>query len=183
MNILKKYKLKIANWLLRREAKAVERKKEVHNFDDAKSVGVLFSAEQSDAFDVTNEFLHYLANKNLQIFVLGYIPKKDIPKEYLINSKINFLCKKDISWLNNKPKSHIASKFISREFDILFDLSSNEHFPLKYINNLSRAKFKVGKEPSDGKEYDFMINVQHNPELSYYVEQIKAYIEKLNKEK
>ena len=182
MNIVKKYKLKIANWLLRREVKAVKRKKEVHNFDDAKSVGVLFSVEEPSAFDVTNEFLHYLSQKKLQIFVLGYIPKKEIPKEYLMNSKINFFCKKDISWLC-KPKSHIATKFITRDFDILFDLSDNEHFPLKYINNLSRAKFKVGKEPTGGREYDFMINVRHNPQLSYYVEQVKEYIEKLNKEK
>ncbi|MGM0497730.1 MAG: DUF6913 domain-containing protein [Bacteroidota bacterium] len=179
---MKKYKLKIANWLLKKEVRAVKRKKEVHNFDDANSVGVLFSAEQPNAFDVTNEFLHYLAHKKLQIFVLGYIPKKEIPKEFLMNSKINFLCKKDISWIH-KPKSHVASKFITREFDILFDLSDIEHFPLKYINNLSRAKFKVGKEPTGGREYDFMINIRNNPQLSYYVEQVKEYIEKINKEK
>lgn len=182
MNIVEKYRLKIANWLLRKKAKAVERKKEVHNFDDAHSVGVLFSANEPTSFDITNEFLHFLSHKKLQIFVLGYIHQKEIPKEFLMNSKINFLCKKDVSFLY-KPKSHIAEKFITREFDILFDLSDNKHFPMKYINNLSHAKFKVGKEPTNGKEYDFMINLRHKPELNYYIEQIKEYIGRINKEK
>lgn len=182
MNIVEKYRLKIANWLLRKEAKALKRTKEVHNFDDAQSVGVLFSAEDPAAFDITNEFLHFLSHKKLQIFVLGYIHQKEIPKEFLMNSKINFLCKKDVSFLY-KPKSHIAEKFMAREFDILFDLSDNKHFSMKYINNLSHAKFKVGKEPTDGKEYDFMINLRHNSELNYYIEQIKEYIGRINKEK
>ena len=180
MNIVKKYKLKLANWLLKRELRHLKRNKAVHNFDDAETVGVLFSAQDPQAFDLTNEFLHFLAHKKLKIFVLGYIHEKEIPKEFLMNSKINFLCKKDINWLS-QPKSHIAEKFMSREFDILIDLSNNNHFLMKYINNLSQAKFKVGKEPSEGKEYDFMINLHENDDMQYYIEQIKAYIGKINK--
>ena len=180
MNTVKNLKLNIADWILRKKLKSVRRHKAVYNFDNAQTVGVLFSADDEKLFDVTNEFLHFLSQKKLKIFALGYIDQKEIPKEYLMNSKINFISRKDLSFFL-KPKSHIAEQFIARDFDLLFDLSDNQHFPMKYINNLSRAHFKVGKEPADGKDYDFMINLGNNKDPYFYLEQIKEYIGKINK--
>jgi hypothetical protein len=74
----------------------------------------------------------------------------------------------------------VAEEFISKNFDILFDLSACNYFPLEYIIKLSIAKFKTGRYTEQDNDYDFMINTGENMDLVYLIEQLKNYISILN---
>lgn len=178
---MKKIKLKLANWLLKRRQKATKRRKGVFNFDTAKTVGVLFSLDQNHSFKIIKDFLDFLASKKIQTFTLAYCPYKEIPDNYIGVSRINIFTAKDLNWLDI-PTDPIVEKFTTKHFDILFDLSPAGQFPSKYVNNLSQARFKIGIEANSGKEHDMMFRIENEQDTQYFVDQIKYYISRINKE-
>jgi len=180
VDILRKSKEKIGHWLLKRKQRHVEREKAVYNLDTARRIGVIFSLEEEKAFDLTNQFLNYLASQNIKVYALGYIPTKEIPPKLAPNSKINLFTRKDLNWYY-RPTHSIVQQFIDQDFDILIDLSKQSLLPLKFVNNLSRAKFKVGKESNNGREYDMMIRISEDQGLQYLIDQIKYYLSRINK--
>jgi len=180
VDIFRKPKEKIADWLLRKKQQKINREKTVHNFDTASRVGVIFSLEEEDAFDRTNQFLNFLAGQKIKVYALGYIPFKEIPPKVAPNSKINLFTRKDLNWYY-MPIHSIVQQFIEQDFDILIDLSSHRLLPLKFVNNLSRAKFKVGKESNNGRAYDLMIRIGEEQNLQYLIDQIKYYVTRINK--
>ncbi|MGM0529746.1 MAG: DUF6913 domain-containing protein [Bacteroidota bacterium] len=178
---MKKAKLKLANWLLRRRRKSFTRKKAVFNFDTAQTVGVLFSLDQSQSYQTIKEFLDFLAGKKLQTFTLAYCPEKEIPNNYIGVSRINIFTSQDLNWLYI-PKDPIIEKFTAKHFDILFDLTPSDQFPSKYVNNLSKARLKIGRESKSGKEHDMMFRIDDQQDIKYFIDQIKYYISRINKE-
>ncbi|MCF8336311.1 MAG: hypothetical protein K9H65_06890 [Bacteroidales bacterium] len=181
VNILKKIKLRLGNWLLKRKQKSVKRKKAVFNFDTAQTVGVLFSLDQNQSYQVIKEFLDFLDNKKLQTFALAYCPDKKIPDRYIGASRINIFTSKDLNWLYI-PKDPMIEQFTAKHFDILFDLTPPDQFPTQYINNLSQACFKVGRESHSGKEHDMIFRIDDQKDIKYIIDQIKYYISRINKE-
>jgi len=181
VNILKKPKLKLANWLLKRRQKAFKRKKAVFNFDTAQTVGVLFSLDHGQSYQTIKEFLDFLSDKKLQTFTLAYCPEKEIPNNYIGVSRINIFTSQELNWLYI-PNDPIIEKFTTKPFDILFDLTPPDHFPTKYVNNLSRARFKIGMESESGKEHDMMFQIDERQDIKYFIEQVKHYISQINKE-
>ncbi|MFP3859480.1 MAG: DUF6913 domain-containing protein [Bacteroidales bacterium] len=182
MNILKNIRLKAGNWLLRRRFKKVKRNKVVHNLETANTAGVLFTAGENSNFEIINEFLSFLSEKDIKVFALGYIHSKHIPEDLQKHQKINFVLKQDFTFFY-KPKKPVIESFIEKEFDLLIDISMKNYFPVKLINNLSKAKFKVGNENNIDKDYDLMIALKKHQGLRFFVEQIKHYLSKINLEK
>ena len=181
MDIFSKPKEKIARWLLKRKERSLQRAKTVCNFDTASTVGVIFSLEEEEAFDLTNQFLNFLVEKKIKTYALGYCPQKEIPPRIAPNSKINLFTRKDLNWYY-KPNHPIVEQFMNQEFDILIDLSKHRFLPLQFVNNLSRARFKVGKESNNGRNYDLMISIGEDQGLAYLIEKIKYYVRR-NKKK
>ena len=65
---------------------------------------------------------------------------------------------------------------------MLIDLNIHDHFPLKYIAALSKAKFKVGKfNENDIEIHDMMIDSDGTKTVKYFLRQIDTYITMLNK--
>ncbi len=178
MSKKKSIKCKIGRFNLKKKLKQLNRNVKTHNFNTAKSVGILFSSPDHDSFNVIKGFLSFLSEKELKVVALGYIPSKKIPQEFLMRKGINFYCNTDLNWYY-KPKSEIVDQFINQEFDILFDLSIQEYFTIHYVGSLSKAAFKVGKQTENSYK-DFLIDINKNKTVEYLIEQIKHYLNLLN---
>jgi hypothetical protein len=162
--------------------KSVKRRKTVHNFNSARTAGVLFTADESTDFSLINSFLNDLINKEMKVFALAYIPSKHVPNDLSANRKINFFTKKELSF-SFTPKSQLAESFINKEIDLLIDLTSEKYFPAIYINNLSKAAFKVGSADAEKKDFDLMFSLKENHDMHYFIEQIKHYLSQIKNEK
>lgn len=182
MNIIKKIRLKLGYWLLKKRMKSVQRNKTVHNLNSAKTAGVLFTADNSTEFSWINSFLNELINTKIKVFALAYIPTKHVPNDLLANRKINFFTKKELNF-SCTPNSSMVDSFIKKDLDLLIDLSDERYFPVIYVNNLSKAAFKVGSANAVKKDYDLMISIKDNQDLSYFIEQIKHYLSQIKNEK
>jgi len=166
---------------LRRKLRHFERVRESHNFDTAKTAGILFTPTDQTSFEQIKHFLTYLNNFKLQIYVLGYIDNKIIPESFLFWKGINLFSRKELNW-SMIPKTPVVTDFIDKPFDVLLDLSLDDFFPVEYIARLSKSKFKVGRFTEKHDSYDLMFDIKQEHNLDAYLEFIKVYLNLINKQ-
>lgn len=159
---------------LRRKSRHLNRQKAVYNFTTAETAGILFTCNNEEDFNAVKDFKQFLENNNIRTEVLGYVHEKQVPDHYLLRTGYNFFCLKDLNWFQ-RPNMPFALDFSTKKFDILFDLSIEEYFPLKYLSGLSPAAYKIGicRESYD---YDLMISLKENQTLDYLVDQVRHYL-------
>ncbi|MBE9467679.1 MAG: hypothetical protein IMY72_05065 [Bacteroidetes bacterium] len=175
-----KIKLKIASFGLKRKLKKSFRTRQPINLKNAKTIGIVYNDNEQKSNVIIKSFVEFLSKKNIQVYVVEFINKKIKTENYIRKNGFNYFALNDLNCFY-KPKSVIVDEFIKNEFDILIDLSlNNNYFPVKFINALSKAKFKVGKFYKTPNYYDFMINIDENNNLEFFIEQIKHYLSMIN---
>jgi hypothetical protein len=174
----KTIKCKIGRFNLKKRLKSLKRQVKVHNFNTAKTAGIIFNSPDEKSFEAIKQFLSFLSQYELKVIALGYIPSKKIPENFLMRKGVNFYCKTDLNWYY-KPKNELVDQFIEQEFDILFDLSIKDYFTVNYVGSLSKAVFKIGKQ-SDNAYQDLTIDIKENKTVEYLIEQIKHYLNIIN---
>lgn len=183
MSILKNIKLAIANRALKQEMAMNKRelKPNKFNFNQTRTVGILFDASDPEDFELVKRYVVYMREHNKKVKVLGFFSVKNIPALTYSKLEYDFFSLKELNWYG-KPNTHIIDNFINEDFDLLIDLNIHDHFALKYISALSKAKFKVGKyKESDEEIYDMMIDSDNTQKLKYFLRQVDTYITMLNK--
>lgn len=183
MSLLKKIKLAIANRALKLELQDTTREKIPYkfNFDKVITVGILFDATNSDDLEIVKRYVVYMREHRKKVKAIGFFNTKVIPSLAYSKLEYDFLSAKELNWYG-KPSSVIVKNFIHEEYDLLIDLNVHDHFVLKYISALSKAKFKVGKyNEKDESIYDMMIDADNTQTLKYFLRQADTYIAMLNK--
>ena len=178
---MRNFKLKAGARILNGKLRHFKRKRETHNFETAKTAGILFTPSNQISFEQIKQFLSYLSHYKLQIYVLGYIDAKIIPESFLFWKGINLFSRKELSWAM-VPKSPVVTDFIDRPFDLLLDLSLTDAFPVEYITRLSKSKFKVGRLTQTHTGLDLMFDIRNEKKLENYLEHIKNYLNLINKQ-
>ncbi len=175
MNWFSHIRLSSGQYLIRKKLKNIRADKEVHNFRTAKKAAIVFSCNNTEEFGSVREFRELLHGKGIETSNLGYVNDKKIPEYLLMRPGFNFFCRQDLRW-NYIPRTPFIDSFLNTKFDVLFDLSLRDHFPLEYIVRLSTASYKIGRYT--GTSYhDLMIDVAENPALSYLIGQIIRYMD------
>jgi len=160
---------------LAKKLNALVRDKQTHNFTTAKTAGIIFDAGNADDFLKVREFNKYLSGFDIECSILGYVNADIIPTDVLFREKVTVFCNKDLDFYF-RPSNPDALGFMSKKFDMLFEFSLSDYFPLRYISSLSPAAFKVGKYTENNIILDFMIDIHSQPNLEFLIEQIKTYI-------
>ncbi len=184
MSVIKNIKLALANQSLKKELQNNKRINRVNkfNFNEIKTVGILFDSSNSEDYDLVKRYVTYLREHTKKVKVLGFFSTKNIPTLTYSKLEYDFFSLKELNWVG-KPTTHIIDNFINEEFDLLIDLNIHDHFALKYISALSKAKFKVGKyKEKDEEIYDMMIDSDNTQKLKYFLRQVDTYITMLNKQ-
>ena len=182
--IVNKMRLTVGSYFLSKEMRIRKRDMQGMGLDAARSIGVIFNAKDESSFKLIRELTDHLRGGGLrQVKALGFVPKAEVSAFLQSSQDFDFFSKQDFNWFF-KPQGRKVAGFISEPFDILIDLRLNKSIPLLFIVGLSRAQFKVGRYGNNFKEYyDLMIDVEGEPELSYFIEQIKHYLTMLNEQK
>jgi hypothetical protein len=174
--LFKKLRTTIGERILRNKFKVRKRKRCIHDFQDAKSIGVLFKTNNLNDFQLVKNFLHYLREFNTKVIALCYIDTKKIPDYYLLMKGFNFFSKNSVNFFYI-PNHQLVDDFMEQHFDILIDLSVENSFPVKYIGVLSNADFKIGMlRKNEENYYDLMIDIGSNKNIENLIENIKHYI-------
>ncbi len=180
--MFEKWKDKIGYWLLDRKASKIKREAKFINLSEAKDIAIIANIDGIEKYKAVSEFIKWLRDKGKDVFVVAFV-KNDEFKEFFKGEKsILFFSKKNITWYG-KPRNIKYSEFISKEFDILIDLSLNQIITFHYLVAMSKAKLKVGKYGERFDYYDFVIDIGDKNDLSFFISQIKHYLCELNKNK
>ena len=180
MEFLTNIRLHVGRYVLHKKLKTLRRFKKVHNLKSAKYIGILFDATDEKHFDHIQDFYKFLRLMGIEVKVLGFVNDRDVPDKYLFKKDFFFFFRKSLNWYK-KPVNDEVERFIHEKFDILIDLSLENHFAFGYIVGLSPAQFKVGRVTTEPSYYDFMINIQKKKEVYYFIEQTKHYLEVINR--
>jgi len=122
----------------------------------------------------------YVRPLNLVVMAMGYVAEDEIPS-YLL-SKLNFeqICNKDLNW-KLMPSGNKVVNFITEDYDVLIDLSLEDHIPVQHLVASSRAKFKVGRLGEVNENlFDMMIDMAGVQSLSQYIAQVDKYLHMVN---
>jgi hypothetical protein len=177
---VKNFRLTSGKRRLNKKLRSFERTRESHNLETAKTAGILFTPTDQFSFEQIKHFLSYLGEYKLHIYVIGYIDANTIPESFLFWKGINLFSRKELSW-SMIPKTTLVNDFIDKPFDVLLDLSLNDFFPVEYIARLSKSKFKIGRYTMDHNAYDLMFDIHEDNNLDAYLDNIKKYLNLINK--
>ncbi|MCF8461159.1 MAG: hypothetical protein K9G46_10560 [Flavobacteriales bacterium] len=171
-------------YFLRKEMRIRTREVQGMGLDSARSIGIIFNAKDERTFKLIREFSDKLRGGGLRkVQSLGYVPKGDVASFLQSSQDFDFFTREDFNWYY-KPQGRKVVEFMSEPFDILIDLRINKFTSLLYIVGLSRAHFKVGCFGKNYEDfYDLMIDVEANPDVAYFIEQIQHYLKMLESEK
>jgi len=179
VKIFSKIRSSLGEKMLVKKANMLVRKKHAHNFNTAKTIGIIFEASNKRDFQLVKEFSKYLTGIHIDCSILGFVNAKEISNDLLFRDNTYFFCNKDLDFFF-RPSQPDVNRFLMKNFDILIDLSLVRYFPLSYIISLSPAVFKVGRYTEGNTELDFMIDIHSQPDLEFLIEQIKYYVSILN---
>ena len=168
--------------MLAGKLKSLVRLKQTHNFNTAKTVGIIFDAGNSEDFRHVKEFGKFLGGLQIEYSILGYLNADIISDDLLFLGNVTIFCNKDLDFFF-RPAHKDALDFMMKKFDMLVDLGLSDYFPHRYISGLSPAVFKVGRYTPEKPDLDLMIDIHSKPDIEFLIEQIKSYVSILNNPK
>jgi len=175
----------IRRWILQfyidREIGRAIRVKKHLDFNEVRSVGVLFLLEDEKKFIQLNRLIKKLAEQGKDVKMLGFFKDKIIPSFYIQKLKSDIFTKKELNLLGF-PTIETTKEFIELPFDLLLDFTYDDVLPMDYILGMSKAGFKAGRY-RDGmvKVLDLMIKKPDDMNFEAFINSIVDYVSKLNK--
>ncbi len=167
-------KQRIGNHVLKKQRKLLTCKRHFHNFETAKSIGLLYP--YSPALDgEINKLIKFFTEKHIKVQALTFSPAPTIPQAFVSTINKAIFCKEQLNWYK-KPVAPEVDKFIKDPFDILIDFSHELLYPLQYIITLSHAAMRVGKLSYSNNPYEFILSVPEISDNKFFIEQLKHYL-------
>ena len=180
MEFIEDLKQKVGKWVFQRELRTNSRTKEVCNLDDAKSIGVLYDATTEEKIKMIQPFVSYFFDLKKDVKALGYVNANELSYCHVPKLQYDFFYKKDLNWYY-KPQNYIIDNFIRKEYDILINLCDSNIIPIKYLVASSIAHFKIGIYQENYEIYDLMISLKDDKSIEKLMDEIKHYINLINK--
>jgi len=175
---------KIRSWIgryyFRKDLAKSNHDRTLINLRDARRIGILYSLDEVSDYDVVSEFVTRLQHDHKEVKALGFVKNKNLVSRFLPKLSYDFFSAKDVNMFY-KPVDAKVKDFISREFDLLIDLSLKETLPLQYIAGCSLAQCRVGKFTEENSAcYDLMIDVGPSMPVKNFIDQIIHYLTIIN---
>jgi len=167
-------KAKIGINKLNKSSKQVERKKQFHNFESAKTINLIVDAREERDFEIIHEFVKWLKTNQKKVLVLAFIKKDKNTDIAFDENEIIYFTKKDINWYG-KPYNKFVDEFIQNKPDILINLSISNVFSFDYVLANSKANFKISPRYKTNFA-DFMVDINEKPTLQNYILQVKYFL-------
>jgi len=178
MIFLEKIRTKIGALLLSSELKKRNREIIAQGLKKVKTLGIIFDASEISAQNQIKEFLKSIPKKDIEYFIIGYIPNHKMKHNYISDQTWQYFTEKDFSFFMQAKNEAIIS-FCNHKLDLLMVLDTTYHFPIDWISSMSLARFKAGKSGFYNNSLDFMIDLQDNS-INSLLKQLEHYLGSLN---
>jgi len=178
--VLKKVKLKAADFFLKKLENEKKRKPKAIGVGQAQSIGIIFDASEKENLEIIKKYVSSLKEEKKKVQVLGYYNLKELPFE--LNSKLDYdyFSKKDVNW-HLKPNNPVITNFASEPFDILLNLTVDVVLPIQYVFAMSKSNFKVGRASNKHLAfYDLSIEANEESGLKQLIDIFTKYLKMIH---
>lgn len=163
------------------------RSKSIANWDDIKTIGLVFTVGEEEQWDSINQFISTVKKLGKQIHIIGFHPK-NLQINYIFTHTETTICheKDDFNFLG-MPKTGLVENFIDKHFDLLIDATVQPNFFGKYISADTNADLRVAytnsQTPDEGSMEMYDLTIQGNKTLNFnvYINQIVKYLTMIRK--
>ncbi|MEZ5071657.1 MAG: hypothetical protein R2751_11990 [Bacteroidales bacterium] len=165
----------IGRRILKSKKKGFQRQQQVYNFETAETAVLVFDTAVPNALQVIKSFRAFLSDNKIHNAAFGYVREKEVPEDMLFWKNFSFITRGDLNWYL-RPQGEVAENFFGKNPDMLIDFTRNTPLELKFLVELSGARFKIGCFTEEENDYDLMINLDKGADLAFLAEQIKHYV-------
>jgi hypothetical protein len=178
--LFEKFRLKVAKKRMAAEISTEDRNVRITHFDEAKSILILFNAEEASDYDAISSLVRLFDQNKSKTTCIGYTSAKAIPEVFQMRPSTSVFIQKDLNYFFQPPIDQ--REFVrSRKFDLVINLDMSRSFPLYYLSAIARANFKIGSGNEHQSCFDFMLNVNTDTSVRFFIEQIKIYLNLMKK--
>jgi len=164
-----------ANYVLDRIGEKVERDRRILSLQDAKNVAILFDGTKVKDIKLVKSFVAKFAKGKEMVTALGYVNNNHKSFDHISVLHFDFFSKDELNWFG-KPKGMVIRNFLTKEYDILIDLSLKKYYPLTYLLAASPARYKIGRLRDDISIFDSSINTKKDKSLETLITKITDYL-------
>jgi hypothetical protein len=142
-------------------------------FQEAKSIGIIFTIEDRVKHDLIKEFIHKLEHEGKKVQVMTFLPNKKENHDFMFD----FFTMKDISFFG-EVTSHDTIKFADTPFDYLFCIDTEPSRMIEYLLARSKSKCRVGKF-GEGLEPYFEMMLDSTKNTKEFIDGLYKYTTQL----
>lgn len=142
-------------------------------YQQAHSVGILFSVEDKQKHEAVKEFIKQLQVDGKKVMVLEFLPKQKENYEFMFD----FFTIKDLNFWG-KVESPDADKFIDTPFDYLFCIDKNSNPLILNVLARSKARCRIGKYSQQDNPY-FELMIEQNGSVKNLIDSMYKYTKQL----
>lgn len=180
MKIIQNIREKFAKSFLLKQIQLNKRDQKQVSIERARSVALLYYLPDEETYKKVELIIGRLTELNLKVRVVCYTDLKLIPHYFIPKISQDILTAKDVNW-RIQPQKPFVKEFINTAYDLLIDLSLNDHLPLLYCAALSNAGLKVGRYQEDHQLfYDLMIHAGTDETIDSFADQVIHYLSMIN---
>lgn len=180
MKIIQNIREKFAKSFLLKQIQLNKREQKQISIERARSVALLYYLPDEETYKKVDLIINRLTELKLKVRVVCYTDLKLIPHYFIPKISQDILTAKDVNW-RIQPQKPFVKEFINTSFDLLIDLSLNDHLPLLYCAALSNAGLKVGRFQEDHQLfYDLLIHAGTDETIDSFADQVIHYLSMIN---
>ena len=177
MSFLNDIKRGIQQRTLKKQLSKKERKTGEMNMAKAKLIGLVFDATNLSERNTVLAYADQLKKAGKKVKLLAHF--EQAPQEDSFSFK--YYTKKDINW-KGTPTGQSIKDFLEQAFDLFIHLNLTTNLHSESIAGLSDASLKIGPVTENVHCYDLMIDPAKNQNLSDFIKQVEALLQKTNTE-
>jgi len=154
----------------------------IANFKSINAIGLISNPKNPLEINQISNVIKHFQRLGKKVYPLIYFDKEIENDICTKNIDCFGFEKKNCNWIG-KPKNDInINRFISKEFDILIDLSFSEIYSLQYVFVQSRASLKIMQTNNFSRQYaDLMLEAFQQHDKLTFAKELIHYLEIINK--
>jgi hypothetical protein len=140
---------------------------------DIKTANVVIDVEEA-GFDLLKEdILTWGRNNGIKVNIYFFDFRKLGTNELLLTSIQTTVIKRELNWFGMPPIEKVAP-LIYENSDLFISLICNDKFPIRFVSNCSRARFKIGRYEYEGHPFNLIMSGSTGADLRSDARQIFA---------
>ena len=139
------------------------------------SVNVVVDVEEPGFDQLKEDILAWGRMSGIKVSIFFFDFRKLGKEELLLTSIQTTLLRRELDWIGS-PDLAKVTPIIEDQSDLFISLIENGNFPIDFLSNCAKARFKVGRYPYEGHVFNMVFSGSPTADLRSNAREIFANI-------